>query len=121
MMAQTYAISGGRSGRERLRVLSHVFQAPTYDFLDKMGIRPRMRCLDVGCGGGDVTRELARRVGATGQVVGLDMDEAQLEIVRQKPRLKTFPTSIIVPPISPIHQRILERLTLCIRAFFCAI
>jgi SAM-dependent methyltransferase len=41
-----------------------------------------MRCLDVGCGGGDVSRELAKRVGATGQVVGIDMDTAQLEIVR---------------------------------------
>jgi SAM-dependent methyltransferase len=82
MMVETYAIRGGRSGRERLRVLSHVFQAQTYDFLDKMGLRPGMRCLDVGCGGGDVTRELARRVGAAGRVVGLDMDKAQLEIVQ---------------------------------------
>jgi SAM-dependent methyltransferase len=41
-----------------------------------------MVCLDVGCGGGDVTRELARRVGAAGRVVGLDMDAAQLEICR---------------------------------------
>jgi SAM-dependent methyltransferase len=81
-MAQTYAIRGGRSGRERLRVLSHVLQAGTHDFLDKIGLRPGMACLDVGCGGGDVTRELARRVGVGGRVVGLDMDAAQLEIVR---------------------------------------
>jgi SAM-dependent methyltransferase len=81
-MAQTYAIRGVRSGRERLRVLSHVLQAGTHDFLDKIGLRPGMACLDVGCGGGDVTRELARRVGVGGRVVGLDMDAAQLEIVR---------------------------------------
>lgn len=81
-MAQIYAIRGGRSGRERLRVLSHVLQPGTHDFLDKIGLRPGMACLDVGCGGGDVTRELARRVGAGGRVVGLDMDAAQLEIVR---------------------------------------
>jgi SAM-dependent methyltransferase len=41
-----------------------------------------MVCLDVGCGGGDVARELARRLGVAGQVVGLDMDAAQLQIVR---------------------------------------
>jgi len=81
-MTLTYAIRGGRSGRERLRVLSHVLQAGTYDFLDRVGLRPGMACLDVGCGGGDVTRELARRVGARGRVVGLDMDAAQLDIVR---------------------------------------
>jgi len=80
-MTQPYAIKGGRSGRERLRVLSHVLQAGTHDFLDKLGIRPGMACLDVGCGGGDVTREFARRVGASGRIVGLDMDAAQLEIV----------------------------------------
>jgi SAM-dependent methyltransferase len=81
-MEQTYAIRGGRSGRERLRVLSHILQEGTHEFLDKVGLRPGMVCLDVGCGGGDVTRELARRVGSGGRVTGLDMDAAQLEIVR---------------------------------------
>jgi SAM-dependent methyltransferase len=81
-MDKTYAIRGGRSGRERLRVLSHVLQGGTLNFLDRVGLRPGMACLDVGCGGGDVTRELARRVGSGGRVVGLDMDLTQLEIVR---------------------------------------
>src|SRR6516225_9664553 len=83
-MAQTYAIRGGQSGRERLRVLSHVQQAGTFDFLDKLGVRPGNACLDVGCGGGDVARELARRVGTMGRVVGLDRDAAQLQIVRDE-------------------------------------
>ncbi len=81
-MAQAYAIRGGQSGRERLRVLSQIQQAGTFDFLDKLGIRPASVCLDVGCGGGDVARELARRVGAMGRVVGLDRDAAQLQIVQ---------------------------------------
>jgi SAM-dependent methyltransferase len=81
-LEQNYAIQGGRSGRERLRVLSHVLQGSTLNFLDRIGLRPGMSCLDVGCGGGDVTRELARRVGSGGRVVGLDMDSAQLNIVR---------------------------------------
>ena len=83
-MDQAYVIKGGRSGRERLRVLSHVLQGGTLNFLDKLGLRPGMACMDVGCGGGDVTRELARRVGSSGRVVGLDMDLAQLEIIRSE-------------------------------------
>src|SRR5258708_6232147 len=42
-----------------------------------------MRCVDVGCGGGDVTLELARRVGPDGAVLGIDMDEVKLELARQ--------------------------------------
>jgi SAM-dependent methyltransferase len=79
---ETYAIRGGTSGRERLRVLGRIMQAGTHNFLDRIGIRPGMSCLDIGCGGGDVARELARRVGASGRVAGLDMDHAQLEIAR---------------------------------------
>jgi SAM-dependent methyltransferase len=43
-----------------------------------------MVCLDVGCGGGEVARELAKRVGAAGRVVGVDIDAAQLQIVRME-------------------------------------
>lgn len=51
-----------------------------------MGIRPGWSCLDIGCGGGDVTFELARRVGPAGRAVGVDLDETKLEIARQEGR-----------------------------------
>jgi SAM-dependent methyltransferase len=89
-MIQTYAIKGGQSGRERLRVLSHIRQGATLDLLDKIGVRPGMSCLDVGCGGGEVSRELARRVGASGRVVGLDVNPTQLEIVRTETIAQKF-------------------------------
>ncbi len=41
-----------------------------------------MRCLDVGCGGGDVTFDLASLVGITGSVVGLDLDATKIELAR---------------------------------------
>ena len=75
-MTTAYSIKGGRAGRERLRVLNNIRQRGTLDFLDGIGVRPGMSCLDVGCGGGDVAREFARRIGVTGQVLGLDMDQA---------------------------------------------
>jgi SAM-dependent methyltransferase len=43
-----------------------------------------MRCLDIGCGGGPVSLELARLVEPEGQVVGMDMDSAKLQLARQR-------------------------------------
>lgn len=40
--------------------------------------------LDVCCGSGDLARMLARQVGPTGQVYGLDFSMAQLEVARQR-------------------------------------
>ena len=47
---------------------------------------PGMRVLDVGCGCGDTTRELARRVGSSGQVTGIDISTPMLERARELTR-----------------------------------
>jgi ubiquinone/menaquinone biosynthesis C-methylase UbiE len=77
-----YVIYGGRPGYDRLKVLARRWQATTSALLDDVGVGAGMRCLDLGCGAGDVTFELARRVGASGRVVGLDLDAAQLDLTR---------------------------------------
>jgi SAM-dependent methyltransferase len=78
----TYMIRGGLAGRERLRVLARAVRPTTTALLDRVGIPPGAQCLDVGCGGGDVSIELARRAGAGGHVLGIDLDEAKLELAR---------------------------------------
>ena len=45
-------------------------------------------CLDVCCGSGDLALLLAKHVGPTGQVYGLDFSAAQLEIARQRAALQ---------------------------------
>ena len=55
-----YVIRGGVRGRERLKLLSRVMHESTAAVFDRAGIREGMACLDVGCGSGDVTLELAR-------------------------------------------------------------
>ena len=81
MTIPTYVIRGGPEGRERLRVLSRVMWPTTRELLSRAGIRDDARCLDVGCGGGDVTVELAAMVPA-GRAVGVDLDEAKLALAR---------------------------------------
>lgn len=41
-------------------------------------------CLDCGCGGGDVTFDLASRIGPHGRVVGVDIDEVKLDDARRE-------------------------------------
>ncbi len=79
-----YAIRGGVAGRQRLKVLSRVLHPSTSALFDRLGIREGMTCLDVGCGSGDVTLDLAMRVGPRGRAVGFDIDETKLDLARQE-------------------------------------
>jgi 2-polyprenyl-3-methyl-5-hydroxy-6-metoxy-1,4-benzoquinol methylase len=77
----SYVIRGGLEGRERLRVLARVMWPTTEALVARVGVRPDARCLDLGCGGGDVTVELARLV-PEGFVVGADLDDTKLALAR---------------------------------------
>jgi len=79
----SYVIRGGEEGKARLRILSHALWPTTLGLLQRAGIKPGMACLDVGCGGGDVTLEMARLVGSSGRVTGIDMDSTKLQLAQQ--------------------------------------
>jgi SAM-dependent methyltransferase len=83
MSISTYVIRGGLAGRERLRILARVMWPTTKALFDRIGVADTARCLDVGCGGGDVTLELAR-LAPNGQVMGIDLDEIELELARSE-------------------------------------
>jgi SAM-dependent methyltransferase len=61
---------------EHTDALTRPFGGPA---LDALGVAPGERLLDVGCGCGDTTIELARRTGPTGHVVGIDLSAQLLE------------------------------------------
>jgi ubiquinone/menaquinone biosynthesis C-methylase UbiE len=78
------------------------------DRLAERYVKPGDRVLDFGCGPGFFTREFAKRVGETGQVFSVDLQEEMLGILRRKlepeglmPRIRTHqcePDSIHLPP-----------------------
>lgn len=84
MANERYVIRGGAEGRERLRLLAEVVGPTTRALLARAGVAPGATCLDVGCGGGDVTVELARLAGPTGRALGVDLDDVKLGIARSE-------------------------------------
>ena len=79
-----YAIRGGDEGRRRLDLLARTMAPNTEALLARAGIHAGMRCIDLGCGAGHVSRYLAQCVGAGGFVVGLDIDEVKLAAATQE-------------------------------------
>jgi ubiquinone/menaquinone biosynthesis C-methylase UbiE len=80
---ERYVIRGGRQGYDRLLVLSHDHWPNTSALLSRARIVPGMSCVDLGCGGGEVTLEIARLVCPGGTVKGIDVDPVKLELGRQ--------------------------------------
>ena len=83
-MRASYVIRGGEEGRARLRIISHSLWPTTLKLLNSAGIKTGMACLDVGCGGGDVTFEMARLVGSSGMATGIDMDSTKIQLAQQE-------------------------------------
>lgn len=77
-----YVIRGGRAGYERLQLLARDRWPDTRALFERAGVGPGLRCIDLGCGGGAVTLEIATLVAPDGEVIGVDMDEIKLALAR---------------------------------------
>lgn len=65
-------------GRQQVVFLEELLDGATTTFLDEIGVQPGWRCLDLGAGGGSITRWLADRAGPSGGVVAVDVDTDHL-------------------------------------------
>jgi len=63
----------------RLQVQARVWEPDAEIMLDQVGVGPGWKCVDMGCGGMGILRPLSKRVGPSGQVVGLDRDMSLLD------------------------------------------
>jgi len=68
----------GRTAEEyaRLRQQARLWQSATREALERVGLKGGMRCLDVGCGPGEVMRLMAEIAGPDAHVTGVDQDAA---------------------------------------------
>jgi ubiquinone/menaquinone biosynthesis C-methylase UbiE len=79
----SYVIDGGRSGAARLAVLARVRASASEDFMRRAGLRAGHRCLDLGCGSGELTYRLAE-LAAPGDVVGVDFDRGVIAVATER-------------------------------------
>ncbi len=65
--------------RRRMALLFAYHGASTIEVLEAAGVSSGWRCLEIGAGGGDITRWLANRVAPGGSVVAVDLETHWLE------------------------------------------
>ena len=80
----TYTL--GRTSHETTRLIeqSRIYGPSTERLCKRAGISEGMRVLEIGSGAGDVALMLAKRVGPTGQVIGVDVNAEILDTARQR-------------------------------------
>jgi ubiquinone/menaquinone biosynthesis C-methylase UbiE len=77
-----YLLANAEAELERLRLQARVWDPEAEALLDRIGVQPGWRCLDLGCGAMGILGPLSRRVGPGGQVVGVDIDSQQIAAAR---------------------------------------
>jgi SAM-dependent methyltransferase len=65
--------------RQRLQLMSELLDPVHRSHLERLGVRPGWRCLEVGCGNGSISQWLAARVAPGGYVVASDVDLRYLD------------------------------------------
>ena len=77
-----YVLATGNAAANRLRILHNIYGPGARALLIRAGIQHGMRVVDLGCGTGMVTQLMAKLVGPTGEVIGVDYSAAQVEQAR---------------------------------------
>jgi ubiquinone/menaquinone biosynthesis C-methylase UbiE len=80
---QRYLLKRRAGEIERLHAQGDALIADAAIMLDRIGVAPGWRCVDLGCGPRGITDLLSTRVGPTGRVVGLDSDAIVLDYARR--------------------------------------
>jgi SAM-dependent methyltransferase len=89
---ETFQVSVEQAELYESKFVPAIFGEWAPHLVDAAGVGPGHAVLDVACGTGVVARTAAERVGTTGRVVGLDLNEGMLTVARRlRPDLEWRP------------------------------
>lgn len=80
--AGEYVMGGGLTEGQRLLKQGETVEKEARWLLDRLGVRPGSRVVDIGCGPLGILDLLAERVGPEGEVVGLEREPGFIEMAR---------------------------------------
>jgi SAM-dependent methyltransferase len=80
---ETFQISAEQAEIYESKLVPAIFADWAPPLVDAAGVEPGQTVLDVACGTGILARTAADRVGPTGKVVGLDLNEGMLTVARR--------------------------------------
>ena len=83
--------------RRRLEALAAVMDPFTFHQLDRIGIQPGWRCLEVGAGLGTVSQWIAKQLGDDGEVLCTDL-QTDFIVEIDHPLIRTEKLDIMQPP-----------------------
>lgn len=79
-----YLLGATPAETRRLQAQGGFFAVSSDRLLRLAGIGQGMSVLDIGCGGGDMTMQIASIIGESGRVTGVDADAAVLAVARER-------------------------------------
>ena len=81
-MTETYILNTNDQARARLSLQHQLYAHSTGSLIQEAGIKEGMSGLEIGCGSGAMTLELARLVGKDGSLLSIDLSKSQLDYVK---------------------------------------
>ena len=95
-----YVLDHHREGeRDRLDLMSRLLDPMHRRHIERLGVGPGARTLEVGCGNGSISAWLAERVSPGGRAIAVDLDLSLVDA--DLPNLELRQADIVAAPVEP--------------------
>ena len=78
-----YILKTGIKGLKRLEIVNALYNSESISFLKKINIQDSKVILDIGCGNGIMTIELAKLASTKSKIIAIDQSPDQIEIAKE--------------------------------------